>query len=152
MILECGHPPSASSGLGVGYGRDPKTGERHCYECCAKRDIEQMIADGKATLYLSHDKAGSLIECQGFIKSPKRTWSAMGQEFHYCTVHEHWKAQNWPGSLNLKVTRVSHGKSWGFGGWQHRVDVQFLGPNGEAWYGRNQGESQILVAKRRKVA
>ena len=53
-LLECGHPESEHSSSTRGYG--VLNGKRHCYECCAKMDKEQMRKDGKTTLYLSKNR------------------------------------------------------------------------------------------------
>jgi hypothetical protein len=44
-------PDSDDSG-GPGYGTSPE-GEKVCYTCCAKRDIADMVATGRAVLYLT---------------------------------------------------------------------------------------------------
>ncbi len=56
-ILDCGHTPSAHSHITTGYGTD-SNGSRSCYACIAVQDRAQMIADGKACLYLSRDADG----------------------------------------------------------------------------------------------
>ena len=50
-VLDCGHTPSPHSAATTGYGTLPD-GKRICYACCAERDRADMIATGKATLYL----------------------------------------------------------------------------------------------------
>lgn len=51
-LLECGHIPSPHGAHTTGYGTDAD-GNRHCYDCCAEYDREQMRKDGKAVLYLT---------------------------------------------------------------------------------------------------
>lgn len=51
-LLDCGHPASAHGKNTTGYGTD-REGKRYCYDCCAEIDRQDMIATGKATLYLS---------------------------------------------------------------------------------------------------
>jgi hypothetical protein len=51
-ILECGHAPSPHGEHTTGYGVDIH-GARFCYECAAKRDRADMLATGRATLYLT---------------------------------------------------------------------------------------------------
>jgi hypothetical protein len=51
-LLECGHKESPHGPYTRGYGVD-KDGNRHCYECCAERDRADMIATGRATMYLT---------------------------------------------------------------------------------------------------
>lgn len=38
---------------GTGYGYHDGSNRPVCYDCCGKRDREQMVKDGKATLYLT---------------------------------------------------------------------------------------------------
>jgi len=52
MTLDCGHEPSEHSSLTTGYGTDNQ-GKTLCYACCAERDKDQMIKDGKTILYLT---------------------------------------------------------------------------------------------------
>ena len=51
-VLDCGHTPSSHGPMTTGYGEDA-SGRRRCYECCADADKASMIADGRATLYVS---------------------------------------------------------------------------------------------------
>lgn len=74
-LLECGHPESPHSDITRGYGKDAD-GNRHCYACCAARDVADMVETGTATLYLTKDASGQ---------------------------HE---ITNWPGSLRLHVYHV----------------------------------------------
>jgi hypothetical protein len=71
-ILDCGHEPSEHSEHTTGYGQDSE-GKRYCYACCAQRDRENMIRDGRITLYLTREDNGS------------------------------WWVGNWPGSAKFKV-------------------------------------------------
>jgi len=59
-ILDCGHVPSPHSECTTGYGRDHE-GKTLCYACCAQMDREQMIRDGKASLYLSKRDDGTWV-------------------------------------------------------------------------------------------
>lgn len=43
-------PVHTEGGTGYGYGKD---NEPVCYECCGKRDLVDMKATGKATMYLT---------------------------------------------------------------------------------------------------
>ncbi|WP_434598192.1 hypothetical protein [Streptomyces sp. A5-4] len=46
-LLECGHPPMPSDGMGTGYARDPKTNDRRCCPCADAWQRKQMqSADG----------------------------------------------------------------------------------------------------------
>ena len=51
-ILDCGHAPSAHESFTTGYGINAN-GKKHCYACCAEHDRVAMLADGRATLYLT---------------------------------------------------------------------------------------------------
>lgn len=84
-LLDCGHPASPHSDCTTGYGTTAD-GKKHCYGCCADRDRADMLATGRATLYLSKDKAGA------------------------------WQVSNWPGSLVFPVARVKTSpRGGGFG-------------------------------------
>jgi hypothetical protein len=72
--------PIMTSG-GTGYGRDPKTNRMVCYECCGKRDAEEMKTAKRFTLYLSIDKENGLA-----------------------------KVTNWPGTLSMKVREMRTGR------------------------------------------
>lgn len=54
-ILECGHPESPHSAITRGYGRD-KDGNRFCYDCCHKMDLESMKNDSVFGAYVNSDK------------------------------------------------------------------------------------------------
>lgn len=55
-VLECGHAESPHSAFTRGYGTDAR-GDRHCYDCCAKRERLAMIETGRGTLYLVRGEA-----------------------------------------------------------------------------------------------
>lgn len=57
-ILDCGHEPSPHLSFTTGYGVD-RSGRKHCYECCAKRDVADMVSTGRATLYLSNGEVSN---------------------------------------------------------------------------------------------
>lgn len=80
-ILDCGHPESPHGSHTTGYGVD-KDGKKHCYACCAKRDRQDMIATGKACLYLVHTSANQ----------PQA------------------RITNWPGSLEFRPYHVKTGR------------------------------------------
>lgn len=126
MILECGHEPSVGATVGTGYGQDAD-GKRYCYACCATRDREQMVRDGKATLYLSRDETGPAV-------------GNMGPRYSY-------KVTNWPGSLVFKVGgAIRHGKH---NIARTRSDVWFTGPDGKEWHGVQYGDNTQLCHCRR---
>ena len=49
-ICDCGHAPTPRE-YTTGYGT--LDGKTYCFPCCAKRERQQMIDTGKATLYLT---------------------------------------------------------------------------------------------------
>ena len=51
MILDCGHEVSSHTEHTTGYGTD-SNGKTHCYECCAKQDMDYMQKNGRIALYL----------------------------------------------------------------------------------------------------
>ena len=124
-LLDCGHPlpvfPAGHTG-GTGYGINAD-GKRIGYACCADNDRAAMIADGRATLYLTHGKRDS-----GVID---------------------WRVTNWPGSLTIPVSHVKLSpRAGGFGA--DRTDAWFNGPDGFVWHAVNRGESQIARCRRTK--
>ena len=119
-ILECGHAESPHSEFTRGFGRDQQ-GARSCYACCADKDREHMIADGKATMYLTYDEPIPGLKA--------------------------WKVTNWPGSLVFKVGgAIKHGRhNWAV----TRRDVWFTGPDGKPWHGVQYGDNTQIVHCRR---
>ncbi len=118
-MLECGHVESEHSSFTRGYGTDAE-GNRHCYDCCSKQDIEYMKAHGRITLYLSKDEHGL------------------------------WKVGNWPGSATFKPYYVRSWKAWGFGGWMEAHTAYFIGPDNHVWSAINKGDNQIARCRRTK--
>lgn len=129
-ICDCGHLPTArpkgqTSG-GTGYGT--YDGKTYCYACCAERDRADMIATGRATLYLVRKK------------------SSDGKEFDIFTRH----VTNWPGTLEFRCSETRHyPRSGGFG--SQRTDAWFAGPDGYVWHAVNRGDMDIARCKRTKV-
>ena len=78
-ILECGHAESPHSDITRGYGCDAQ-GNRNCYECCQKHDLEQIEETGEVFAYLKNDNGfrtvtgwpGYLISDQVKILSTSR--------------------------------------------------------------------------------
>ncbi len=129
-MLDCGHEPSEHSDCTTGYGTDAQ-GKRHCYECCANNDIDAMIRDGRATLYLT----GGI----GVTSDGKREVSA---KKYPGTI------SNWPGSLKFNLFHIRLGYHnivrW-------RYDVWFNGPDGFKWHGVTYGDNtQLCHCKRTK--
>lgn len=48
--LDCGHYPSPHGPHTTGYGVT-QDGRKHCYDCCAAADFEQMDRTGRIVLY-----------------------------------------------------------------------------------------------------
>lgn len=128
-LLDCGHPNwhrAAERARGeyvltTGYGIAPGTNRRICYACCAERDRERMIADGRAVLYLaSAAPPGSALQLQ-----------------------------NWPGSLTFPVRGHRRATGYGFGGSYPIVTGFFIGPDGRPWTFRHAGNNSQLAHCRR---
>jgi hypothetical protein len=60
--LACGHAPADPTGIiwgkcampsTTGYGQDPKTGKKFCYDCCAEHDIARARKTGRGFFYLN---------------------------------------------------------------------------------------------------
>lgn len=122
-VLTCGHLPTrgTTGGTGgTGYGLDAE-GNTYCYACCADRDRADMLATGRATLYLSgpHPDAYSLTA---------------------------WRVSNWPGTLAFRCPAPRKGKH---NVARTRYDVWFTGPDGAEWHGVQYGEWTQLVHCRR---
>ena len=133
--LDCGHEPSEHSDITTGYGEDD-SGKTYCYACCADRDREAMVKNGRITLYLSFNPDNQRGEIQ------KPGYRPCGSR-HVDT----WQVSNWPGSLkfNAYVTIGRHnidGK---------RYDAYFNGPDGFRWHGVQYGDNtQLIHCKRTK--
>lgn len=52
VCADCGEEKVHTDSLTTGYGID-REGRKVCYACCAKRDIADMTARGRAVLYLT---------------------------------------------------------------------------------------------------
>ena len=116
---QCGETKTYD-GIGTGYGKN-KAGEKICYECCAIADRADMIATGKATLYLA----------------TKAEHSTYGRAI----------VSNWPGTLQFSG-RYSVGRH---NIARKRYDVAFRGPDGFMWSGRKYGDNtQICHCRRTK--
>lgn len=109
---------------GTGYAELAEDGQqiRVCYSCVAERDKRNMIADGKATLYLSD-----------ITKS--------------CNPNGFGSVGNWPGTLKFsaRVRKGHHNIA------HTRYDVWFTGPDNKPWHGTQYGENtQLTHCKRIK--
>lgn len=71
--------PIPLDGCGTGYARD-NSDNLICYQCAGKRDEAEMVASGKAVLYLSHHGGDG------------------------------WRVTNWPGTLSIRPQSVQSGR------------------------------------------
>ena len=79
----CGKTKTVDSAFFSGYGLTD-SGAKHCYECCAKDDLQFMKENNRTTLYLIETKGGGMC------------------------------IQNWPGSLNIPIRMYKRGgHNWG---------------------------------------
>lgn len=134
-----------SDGLGAGYGVDAD-GKAHCYQCCGKRDLEQMMRRGKITLYLSQippkEWAARLVMMG---KSPYMDGDYGAQE------RQRFSIINWPGTIKIQPWAVKKVEGWGYGGPYPVHHVWFTGPDGYQWYGVCKGrDSEIFCCRRLK--
>lgn len=106
---------------GTGYGID-NDGNKVCYACCGERDRNDMIATGRAVLYLTA-ATGATGAWRNYVVS------------------------NWPGTLNIPVAWSRSGShNWACS----RKDVWFAGPDGYEWHGVCYGDSQLCRCRRTK--
>lgn len=103
-----------TAGVGAGYGED-HDGKRHCYACCAKRTLADMMATGRATLYhVKRDGKSYVTDWPGMLEFPAQSW------------------------------KINHNFS------RYAEAVEFHGPDGFIWSGRNIGDMQCFNARRTK--
>lgn len=134
-LLDCGHEPTpqkgSACGTGYGIGSDGKT---RCYACCADKERADMIATGRATLYLVK-------------RLPIDPSKAFAFRYH---------VTDWPGLLSFETlarsgayegAKVSR-NGGGFG--SQRTDAWFVGPGGYVWHAVNRGDNQIARCHRTK--
>ena len=108
---------------GTGYAtvNDGDGDKKVCYDCCAKRDIADMTARGRAVLYLTVAGEGAA--------APK--WPVVS---------------NWPGTLKIPVRHRRTGRHNLAG---KREDIWFTGPDGDEWHGVCYGyNTQLCHCKR----
>lgn len=121
-ILSCGHSPSPHGEHTTGTGRWDN-GPEMCWECCYKRELEEMQKQSRYTAYLS---------------LPPNV-------FGYATAGE---VTTWTGHKLGTVTEAVKrphnlaGKMWYF---------QVTAVDGSKWYGRGVGSGMICYLRRRKV-
>lgn len=111
---DCGETKSHDNGgcVGVGYGKD-KNGEKICYSCCGKRDIADMTATGRATMYLSKlgNGAWSVSNWPGTLRfpvyhEPRKGWHNIAR-----TRYDVWfraNGENWHGVQYGDNTQICH--------------------------------------------
>jgi hypothetical protein len=117
--------PSGCGGTGYAFFCDGGVEKKVCYDCCAKRDIADMTAAGRITLYLTVAGDGAAAP----------NWPVV---------------VNWPGTLRIPVKARRIGKH-NFAG--KREDVWFVGPDGHNWHGVSIGHNtQLCHCKRLKSA
>jgi hypothetical protein len=127
--------PLNTDGVGAcGYGVNA-CNEFVCFECCGNRDKEEMRATGKAVLYLTMQKAGSVG--MSWHEGKPAAWfrrNGRGLEKYVAQV------SNWPGTLKLNVSGGNIGRhNWA----GVRYDVYFMF-EGEQWHGVTYGDMTQL--------
>jgi hypothetical protein len=113
--------PLNCEGITTGYGRSADTEELICFDCCGVQDREQMLRDGRGTLYLT----------------------TAPQAFKFSTFAD-GRLTNWPGTVSIpcRVKRGLHNIA------RHRYDVWFSF-EGANWHGTQYGDfTQICRVKR----
>lgn len=132
---ECSEVKPVETSGGTGYawpaGPDNPEAKPICYACCGKRDVADMIATGRATLYLTQ---------------PERFGPGLRLESYGRTGHA--VVTNWPGTLKLTAF-VRQGRHNIAG---KRYDAWFTGPDGAKWHGVTYGDNtQICHCHRTKT-
>lgn len=114
--MDCGKakPVQTQGGTGYAIGKDDFA---MCYACCGLRDRAQMVATGKAVLYL--------------ITTPDSGTHAYGSA----------KVTNWPNTRAFtgRYRRGHHNRAG------HRYDAWFKGPDGKPWHGVQYGDNTQIV-------
>ena len=130
LTLDCGHTINTDEHkVTTGYGIEPKTNRKICYQCCADNDREYMLNNDKICLYL--------------VRNGKWNYSIENVKFNST-----WNITNWPNSLSFPVIWYTKGK--------HniakvRYDAWFVGPNNHIWWCVQYGEdTQIVHCKKTK--
>lgn len=138
-------PDPPFSSLGYGYYRfDGGQPVPVCYTCCAARDKEDMIATGKATLYLT-------LAVKPLPPRYHEHFTYFSKERGMCRRDEkgsYGTVTNWPGTLTFDLTYAKAGLHHRA---ETRYDVWFKGPDGSRWHGVQYGENtQICHCRRLK--
>lgn len=136
---QCGEVKPVQSTGGTGYARN-RADELVCYACCAVNDRADMIATGKATLYLTCEpRSKERLHWRPF--TPSTLSQGTGRSTR-------GKVSNWPGTLSFDCfTRTGNHNIAGT-----RYDCWFIGPDGFEWHGVTFGDNtQICHCKRTKT-
>ena len=104
----------------VDRGHVSSANEMVCFECAGETDVMDMIATGRAVLYLA----------------------AQGERG---SVFGDGKVTNWPGTLSIpcRVKRGRHNMA------RYRYDAWFKGPDGKDWHGVQYGDNTQIIHCRR---
>lgn len=125
ICSKCGKEITTNSPHFTGYGVD-SDGNKFCYTCCAENDKDYMRDHDRTTLYLYHNN----LTDQNELDRPE------------------WEVINWPGTLRFKAYVRTTIKKHTI--WRIRHDVWFQDNLGFWWYGRNQGDNDLVHCKRLK--
>jgi|ERR1700724_189225 len=121
----CHKPFPDTQGVVAGYGIFGADGAKVCYACCAIIQRADMIATGKATLYLTHERFGD----------------------HKIAQLDNWRdgrVSDWPGELSFPC-RVKRGRH-NIARW--RYDAWFT-VDGQSWHGVSYGDNTQIIHCRR---
>lgn len=121
--------------ISAGYATIAETGVKVCYPCNAIRERADMIASGRAYLYVTE-----------FHTAQCRKYQA--QTGWKCGMPDDYRVTTWASEHMGTVTRVKHGRHNIAG---HRLDVWFTVTDGAQWHGVNIGDNQVLRCKRLKT-
>jgi hypothetical protein len=136
--LDCGHVLARDEGsIGTGYGIDPETNKKICYACCGRRDEEQMMREGRITLYLS--------------RIDDKSWKAAKILNPELREMMRYSVSNWPGTIKIEPMNVNRTRGYGWGASYPVENFWFTGPDGYLWWGRCAGNySELAHCKRLK--
>lgn len=124
---DCGKDVELKFSGGTGYGQAKQDSPMFCYPCGGIRMRNDMIRDGRATLYL--------VEREGEYRPGVAPFK---QRF----------VTDWTGELNFQVKRYVRSRH-NMARW--RYDVWFYGPNATIWHGYTVGDNtEICHCKRIK--
>jgi hypothetical protein len=114
--LDCGHAASEHSESTTGYGQDPETGEKLCWDCCTAQDIDALKTEDRWIGYLTEHP------------------NVIGTGSRYTVT-------NWPGgTLFPRVKLVGHWFAYTpTGGYYEVYAVRAIDVHGQHWHGRGEG-------------